>query len=93
MGSYGRATSALRRLREAEREVLEQLQQIASRDFEYDTSAKYLSIPRRTMERRVADREISFRKNGKRGLFAKSALDQYKMTITMNGRECRPPTL
>ena len=90
---YEQASSALRRLREAEREALEQIQQIAPRDFDYAAAAKYLSIPRRTLERRVANREIAFRKDGKRVLFTKSALDQYKTTVTTNCRECRPLTL
>ena len=84
---------ALGRLREAEREALERIQQIAPNEYDYAAAASYLSIPRRTLERRVADRKISFRKDGKRVLFTHSALEQYKTTLTTNRREPRPLTL
>lgn len=87
------ATGAMLRLREAECEALERIQQIFPRDYDYDAAALYLSIPRRTLERRVAERGISFRKDGKRVLFTKSALDQYKATATTNRRERRTLTL
>ncbi|MEO6742690.1 MAG: excisionase family DNA-binding protein [Chthoniobacteraceae bacterium] len=90
---YEQARNALGRLREAERETLERIQQTSPRDYDYDAAAIYLAIPRRTLERRVADREISFRKDGKRVRFTKSALDQYKTTLTTNRRERRPLTL
>ncbi|SRR5260221_10865841 len=83
----------LQRLREAEREALERIQQISPHEYDYDAAAIYLSIPRRTLERRVADRRISFRKDGKRVLFTKSALDKYRTTLTTNRREQRPLTL
>jgi excisionase family DNA binding protein len=83
----------LLRLREAEREALERIQQICPHEYDYDEAAIYLSIQRRTLERRVADRRISFRREGKRVFFTKSALDQYKTTRTTNRREQRDLTL
>ena len=83
----------LLRLREAEREALERIQQICPKEYDYDEAAIYLSIQRRTLERRVADRRISFRREGKRVFFTKSALDQYKATRTTNRREQRSITL
>ena len=82
----------LGRLREAEREALERIQQICPKEYNYDEATIYLSIQRRTLERRVADR-ISFRREGKRVFFTKSALDQYKTTRTTNRREQRALTL
>lgn len=90
---HEQAVRALWRLREAEREALERIQQIAPSEYDYAAAASYLSIPRRTLERRVANRKISFRKDGKRVLFTRSALDQYKTTLTTNRREPRPLTL
>ena len=90
---HEQAMRALGRLREAEREALERIQQITPNEYDYATAASYLSIPRRTLERRVADRKISFRKDGKRVLFTRSALEQYKTTLTTNRREPRPFTL
>lgn len=84
---------ALQRLHEAEREALDRIQQIAPNEYDYDAAAIYLGIPRRTLERRVGDRKVSFRKDGKRVLFTKSALDQYKVTLTKNRREQRTLTL
>ena len=84
---------ALRSLREAEREALQRIQRIAPNEYDYAAAASYLSIPRRTLERRVADRKISFRKDGKRVLFTRSALEQYKTTLTTHRREPRPLTL
>jgi excisionase family DNA binding protein len=89
----GQVTLVLQRLREAEREALERIQQIAPIEYDYDSAATYLGIPRRTLERRVADRKVSFRKDGKSVLFTKSALDQYKATLTTNRRERRVITL
>ena len=83
----------LQRLRDAEREALERIQQICPHEYNYDAAAIYLSIPRRTLERRVADRKLSFRRDGKRVVFTKSALDQYRTTLTTNRREPRPLTL
>lgn len=90
---HEQAARALQRLHEAERDALERIQQISPNEYGYDAAASYLSIPRRTLERRVADREISFRKDGKRVLFTKSALDQYRTTLTTKRRERRPLTL
>lgn len=84
---------ALRSLREAEREALQRIQRIAPNEYDYAAAASYLSIPRRTLERRVADRKISFRKDGRRVLFTRSALDQYKTALTTSRREPRPLTL
>ncbi len=85
--------SVLQRLHEAEREALERIQQIAPNEYDYNSAAIYLGIPRRTLERRVGDRKVSFRKDGKRVLFTKSALDQYKVTLTKKRREQRTLTL
>jgi excisionase family DNA binding protein len=90
---HEQAVRALGRLREAEREAMERIQQIAPKEYDYAAAASYLSIPRRTLERRVADRKISFRKDGKRVFFTRSALDQYKTLLTTNRREQRPLTL
>ena len=87
------AARALMSLREAEREALQRIQQIAPNEYDYDAAASYLSNPPRTLERRVADRKISFRKDGKRVFFTRSALDQYKTTLTTNRREPRTLTL
>ena len=90
---HGQAARALERLREAEREALQRIQHIAPNEYDYATAATYLSIPRRTLERRVAKREITFRRDGKRVFFTRSALDQYKTMLITNHRERRTITL
>lgn len=83
----------LEKLREAENEALERIRKIAPVEYDYEAAAAYLSIRRRTLERRVARRQITFRKDGQRVLFTQSALDQYKMTLTTERREPRTLTL
>jgi excisionase family DNA binding protein len=78
------------RLREAEREALARIASIAPVEYDYERAADYLGVSVPTLERRVANREITFRRDGRRVFFTQSALDQFKAAHTTKRREPRP---
>ena len=80
----------LERLREAEMEAMARIGNIAPVEYDYDGAAAYLRIPRRTLERRVSAHAITYRKDGQRVFFTKSALDQYMAGLVTKRRELRP---
>ncbi|MEA3211005.1 MAG: hypothetical protein QOE70_4062 [Chthoniobacter sp.] len=86
-------TLVLTRLQEAEKEAIARINQIAPTLYDYDAAAVYCSESRRTLESRVAHKEIAFRKKGHRVLFTRGALDEYLQSQTTAKRELRPLTL
>ena len=86
----GEVERTLARLRAAEAEALERIAGIAPVEYDYERAAAYLGVSVRTMEDRVARREITFRRDGRRVFFTQSSLDQFKAAHTTKRREPRP---
>lgn len=87
------AHAALGRLELAETEAAERIAAIAPAEYDYEAASRYLSTPRRTLERRVREKRIAYRKDGARVLFTRSALDEYRATLTVARRPIRPLSL
>ena len=87
------ADEALARVRAAEREAIERLQQVAPVEYDYAAASAYTGISIPTLERRVASRLIKFRKDGRRVFFTKAALDEYKEGLTVEPKPRRKFTL
>lgn len=87
------AAAALARIAAAQEEALERVEQLTPADYDYAAASRYLGIPRRTLERRVRAHKISFRKDGQRVLFTRTALDEYKLQLTTNARPLKPLSL
>ena len=86
----GEVERTLARLRDAEREALARIAGIAPVEYDCARAAAYLGVSVRTMEDRVARREITFRRDGRRVFFTQSSLDQFKAAHTTKRREPRP---
>jgi len=59
-------------------------------DFDLPQAAKYLGVSKRTLQRRVTERSIAYRREGGRLRFTLAALDEYRLAGTIGAREGRP---
>lgn len=79
------------RLQSAEAEAMSRIQALAPVDeFDLKAAAKYLGLPARTLQRRIRDRLIAYRRDGRRVLFTRTALDEYRKAGLIRAQEGRP---
>lgn len=87
------AKAALARVNAEAEEAMQRIRDAAPVIFDYDGAAAYLGMPRRTLERRVSERGIEFRRDGRSVTFTKTALDEYQKRGTEVPRPVKPFTL
>lgn len=78
--------AAVHMIDEKTAEALKRIEIHAPDEMGYQEAAAYLSTTRRTLERRVKQRRIAYRKEGARVLFTRAALDEYRASLTRPAR-------
>lgn len=83
--------AALERLRVVEDEARRRIEAMSPpNELNIDQAAAFLGISKRTLERRVAKRAISYRRDGARLLFTRAALDEYRLKGRVLAASARP---